>query len=163
QILVLQAQGIGKGDAILIWMIVGPAQAAARFAELVFAHKHSIYTTALASAVLTTASFLAFLPFGVSITTAIVFSFAIGFGHGLFAIARNTLPLTLFGARDYGSYMGLLMVPQNIVNATAPVIFAWLIARVSPMAAMWFAAAAAFAGFLAVLALISACRRPVSA
>lgn len=77
---------------------------------------------------------------------------------GAFAVARNTLPLILFGAKEYGYYMGLLMVPQNIVNAAAPIIFAAAISRVHAAAALALAGFGAVTGFGAVLALVRACR-----
>lgn len=159
---VLKAEGLTRDTAIWVWTVVGPAQAIARFAELVFGARHSIFATALASAALTTLSFVFVLPFGVSLVTAIAFASCLGIGHGLFAVARNTLPLTLFGAREYGGYMGWLMVPQNIVNAAAPIIFATVISRFSPAGALWIAGGAALAGCVAVVLLVTACRGPRS-
>lgn len=155
---VLKALGLTTASAIGVWALVGPAQATARFAELVFGGRHSIFATALASATLSSLSFAFVLPFGVSLTTATMFACCLGVGHGLFAVARNTLPLTLFGAREYGGYMGWLMVPQNIVNAAAPIIFASVISRLSAEGALWIAGGAALSGCFAVILLITACR-----
>ena len=158
---VLQALGMSAAAAIGVWAIVGPAQATARLGDLLFAGRYSILTTALLSALFTSASFLAFLPFGVHVASAIVFCVLMGIGHGLFAIARNTLPLTLFGAREYGSWMGLLMAPQNIANAAAPIAFAALITHLSPVAAFWAAGVGAVVGFFAVVTLVRFCRTNV--
>jgi MFS family permease len=155
---VFKALGLSGATAVALWAIVGPAQATARFADLVFGGRYSIFAVALASASLTTASFAIVLPFGLSIVTAALFCTAIGIGHGLFAVARNTLPLTLFGAREYGYYMGLLMVPQNIVNAASPIIMAAVISRIHPVGALWMAGLGAAAGLAAVLGLVRACR-----
>jgi hypothetical protein len=92
------------------------------------------------------------------VVTAAAFSICLGLGHGFYAIARNTLPLTLFGAREYGTYLGRMMLPQNIVNAVAPVIFAVVISRFDPVAALWLASCASLSGFIAVLTLVRACR-----
>lgn len=82
-----------------------------------------------------------------------------GLGHGLFAVvARNTLPLSLFGAREFGQYMGLLMVPQNVVNAAAPIMMAWIISSFSPIGALWMSGFAACLGCVSVYALVSYCR-----
>lgn len=156
---IFKAAGLSDGVAIGLWAIVGPAQAAARFTDLVLGGRLSILTIALASAVLTSASFLAFAPFGVSFWPAVLFCACMGLGHGLFAIARNALPLALFGAREFGHYLGLLTVPQSIVNAAAPIIFAALISRVDPTYGLWLAATAACLGFVAVSVLVSFCRR----
>lgn len=103
---VFKGMGLSAAAAIGVWAMVGPSQACARFGELVFGGRYSILMTAGLSAILTTSSFLFILPFSASITTAAAFSICIGLGHGFFAIARNTLPLMLFGAREYGTYMG---------------------------------------------------------
>lgn len=155
---VFKALGLGSATAVALWAMVGPAQASARFTDLVFGGRYTIFSVALASATLTSLSFLFLLPFGVSFTTVALFCLLLGVGHGLFAVARNTLPLILFGAREYGAYMGLLMVPQNIVNAASPVIFAAAISRIDPAAALWLAGVGAITGLAAVVALVKACR-----
>ena len=155
---VLKAMGLSAAAAVGVWTIVGPAQAAARLGELVFGARYSILTTAFCSSLFTSASFLAFLLFGVSLGSAILFCLLMGLGHGLFVIARNTLPLMLFGTREFGSWMGRLQVPQNIANAAAPLVFAAVIAHWSPQAAFWIAGAGAALGFAAVVMLIRFCR-----
>lgn len=155
---VFKALGLGSATSVALWALVGPAQATARFTDLVFGKRYTIFGVALASASLTSLSFLFLLPLGIGFTTVLVFCLLLGVGHGLFAVARNTLPLILFGAREYGSYMGLLMVPQNIVNAASPVIFAAVISRIDPAAALWLAGVGAVTGLAAVVALVKACR-----
>jgi predicted MFS family arabinose efflux permease len=155
---VLKALGLSGATAVALWALVGPSQATARFTDLVFGGRYSIFAVALASASLTTTSFLFILPFGLSLSTAIPFCIFLGVGHGLFAVARNTLPLILFGQKEYGSYMGLLMVPQNIVNAASPIIFAAAISRIHPVAALWLAGVGAITGLAAVIGLTRSCR-----
>lgn len=155
---ILVASGLTMVQAISVWAIVGPCQAMARLGELMSGGRHSILTTMLGASLGVSISFVALLPFGVSFTTAIVFCVAMGLGHGLFAIARNTLPLALFGVKEYGTYIGLLTVPQNIVNAVAPVLFAAVLSRVSPEGTLWIAAVSAWIGFIAVIQLVAFCR-----
>ena len=155
---VFRELGLSAVAAVALWALVGPAQAGARFTDLVFGGRYSIFAVAIASASLTSLSFLFLLPFGLTITSTALFCLCLGLGHGLFAVGRNTLPLILFGAKEYGYYMGLLMVPQNIVNAAAPIIFAAAISRVHPAAALMLAGFGAVTGLGAVLALIRACR-----
>jgi MFS family permease len=155
---ILKALGLSAAAAVGVWAIVGPAQAGARLGELVFAGRYSILTTAMFSAVLTTFSFNAFLFFGVSVSSAILFCILMGLGHGFFAVARNTLPLALFGAREYGAWMGLLMAPQNVANAAAPLLFAALISYWSPAAALWTAGIGAALGLVSVITLVRFCR-----
>lgn len=152
------AQGIPRSAAIGIWMLVGPMQALARFVDLILGNRFSINNVALLSAFLVMASFAVLLPYGVSIATATGFAFVIGVGHGLFAIARNMLPLTLFGQREYGAYMGRLMLPQNIFNAGAPVAFAAIISQYGPTTALWLTWASSTIALLSVIALTRYCR-----
>jgi hypothetical protein len=156
---VFKGLGLSAAAAIGVWAMVGPSQASARFGELLFGGRYSILTTAVLSAVLTTGSFLIILPFSTSVIVAGAFSICLGLGHGFFAIARNTLPLMLFGAREYGTYMGRLMLPQNIANAAAPIVFAVAIARFDSSTALWLAGAAAFSGLVAVVLLVRTCQR----
>jgi len=160
---VFKGLGLSAAAAIGVWAMVGPSQASARFGELLFGGRYSILTTAVLSAILTTGSFLIILPFSTSVAVAGAYSVCLGLGHGFYAIARNTLPLMLFGAREYGTYMGRLMLPQNIVNAAAPVVFAVAIAHFAPATALWLAGGAAFAGFLAVMLLVRTCQRSAGA
>lgn len=155
---IFMASGIEAKTAVYIWGIVGLSQSGARIAELVTGAKHSILTTSIASALLTSTSFLVFLAFGINTMSAILFCLAMGLGHGLFAVARNTLPLMLFGPREYGHYMGLLMVPQNVVNAAAPIMMAAIITYWSPAGALWISALAACLGCVSVYLLVSYCR-----
>lgn len=160
---VFKGLGLSAAAAIGVWAMVGPSQASARFGELMFGGRYSILTTAVVSSIMTTGSFLIILPFSTSVVVAGAFSVCLGLGHGFFAIARNTLPLMLFGAREYGTYMGRLMLPQNIVNAVAPVVFAVAIAHFAPTTALWLAGGAAFAGFVAVVLLVRTCQRSAGA
>lgn len=160
---VFKATGLTAAQAIGVWALVGPAQATARMIELVFGGRHSILWTALMSALLNSLSFLFILPLGMSLTGAILFSVCLGTGHGLYAVASNTMPLTLFGAREFGSYMGLLLVPQNIINALAPILFAVVIGRISPGAALWVTGAGAVAGLISVFLLMRFCKGKIGA
>lgn len=47
--------------------------------------------------------------------------------RALESIARATLPLSIFGARDYAPIMGKLAMPSLIAQASAPSIGAFLI------------------------------------
>jgi len=155
---ILMGLGLTSTQAIGVWAIVGPCQALARLVELMSAGRHSILTTTLGAALGVSLSFAAVLPFGVSLTGAVIFCVCIGLGHGLFAIARNTLPLALFGSKQFGTYMGLLTVPQNICNAVAPVLFAAVLSRFSATGTLWIAAVAAWCGLVAVIFLTRFCR-----
>lgn len=155
---ILIALGLSTTQAIGVWAIVGPCQALARFIELLSGGRHSILTTTLGAALGVSLSFVAVLSFGVSFATTVIFCICIGLGHGLFAIARNTLPLALFGSKEFGTYIGLLTVPQNICNAIAPVLFAAVLSRFSATGTLWISAFAAWTGLIAVIFLVRFCR-----
>ncbi len=155
---IFTASGLTMSQSIAVWAIVGPCQALARLVELLSGGRHSILTTTLGASLGVSLSFVLLLPLGVSFPTAVAFCICMGLGHGLFAIARNTLPLALFGVKEFGTYMGLLTVPQNIVNAVAPVLFAAVLSRVSPEGTLWIAAVSAWIGLVSVYFLVTYCR-----
>lgn len=155
---IFMALGLSTTEAIAVWAIVGPCQALARLIELMSGGRHSILTTTLGAAFGVSLSFVALLPLGVSVPTAVAFCICIGLGHGLFAIARNTLPLALFGSKEFGTYIGLLTVPQNICNAIAPVLFAAVLSRFSASGTLWISAIAAWTGLISVILLVRFCR-----
>ncbi len=155
---VMQGLGLTHAAAIGVWMFTGPCQASARLVDLVLGNRFHILTAALTSAALAPIGFLVLLFAGMSVWTAGTFCVCFGIAHGFYAIARNTLPLMLFGQREYALYLGRLSVPQNIANAVAPVLFASILLRVGPEMAVWLAALSATAGFLAVFVLVKHCR-----
>lgn len=155
---ILRDSGLSVAAAVGVWTIVGPCQAIARLGELISGGRHSILTTALIATLLGPVAFIVPLLLGVSLPTALTLAVLFGFSHGLFVIARNTLPLFLFGPREFGTYMGLLTLPQNLMNAAAPIVVAAIITHVGPRGGLWFGAASMAAGFFAMLVLSRYCR-----
>lgn len=152
------ASGLTMTEAIAVWAIVGPCQVLARLVELMSGGRHSILTATLGASIGVSLSFALLLPLGISLPTAIVYCVCVGLGQGLASIARNMLPLALFGAKEYATYIGWLTVPQNIVNAVAPVLFAAVLSRVSPSGTLWIAGLGAWLGLVAVYQLVTFCR-----
>jgi len=87
------------------------------------------------------------------LVAAFSFSFFYGIGTGLLTITRGALPLVLFEDRDYGAYVGRLLVPSFIASATAPFLFAWIIEQWGAMAALYAALSMLTPVFVASLAL----------
>jgi MFS family permease len=58
---------------------------------------------------------------------AIIFAICHGTGNGILTIARGTLPLAIFGPKDYGYRLGILGAPARIAQAAAPLAFSVLI------------------------------------
>ena len=50
-----------------------------------------------------------------------------GAGNGILTIARGTLPLAIFGPRNYGYRLGLIGAPARMAQAAAPLAFGLLI------------------------------------
>ena len=48
-------------------------------------------------------------------------------GNGVLTIARGTLPLAIFGPKDYGYRLGLIGAPARMAQAAAPLAFGLLI------------------------------------
>ncbi len=149
----LQGLGLPLAGAIAVWMFSAPSQAAARVGEFVFGGRYPIMLTGVVSAAMAPIGFVIFYAGGFSTTAATLMAICYGLGHGLYAVARNILPLQLFGLRTFGETMGRLSLPQNIANAFAPILFAALLSRVGPHAALLFAAGCAGVSLLAVAAL----------
>ena len=50
-----------------------------------------------------------------------------GTGNGILTIARGTLPLAIFGPKDYGYRLGIIGAPARMAQAAAPLLFGLLI------------------------------------
>ena len=50
-----------------------------------------------------------------------------GSGNGILTIARGTLPLSIFGPKDYGYRLGIIGAPARMAQAVAPLAFGLLI------------------------------------
>jgi MFS family permease len=60
---------------------------------------------------------------------SLLFAALHGFGNGILTIARGTVPLAIYGAKNYGYRLGLLGAPARIAQAIAPLMFGPLIDR----------------------------------
>jgi MFS family permease len=158
---VLVGLGLTQAAAIGVWMFTGPSQSITRFVDLLLGGRLPVTTTAVISAALAPVAFAILLLLGANVLTATAYCILFGIAHGFFVIGRNTLPLMLFGQRDYARMLGRLSLPQNIVNALAPIVFAGLLTHAGPQAAMILAAIGSLAGFVAVLILVRSCRAEV--
>ncbi len=156
---ILQGMGLSYADAIFIWTFAGPAQALVRVGDLVSGGRTAVMTLAVVSAAAMPLGFVVLWIAGLSLPVAAVLAVASGAGQGLHAVARNMVPLKLFGMKTFGATMGQLSLPLNICNAMAPLIYALLISRVSAHAALAITAAAAFLSLAAVIALSRIARR----
>ncbi|WP_411879908.1 MFS transporter [Polaromonas sp. YR568] len=146
----LQAHGVPLATALVFAGLVGPAQVAGRLLEYgLLRNVHPLISARVAGS-LHTLGAMAFLFFGVP--AGAVFTLLHGAGNGVLTIAKGTLPLVLFGVRDYGARQGLLMVPARFAQATAPWLFGLAIDRFGA-GALWFSAALGLVAFAALMLL----------
>ena len=123
----LTGLGASAAAAVAAGMLVGPAQVAARLAEFVLVRRiHPLVSARVA---------VSLFPIGAALLLALgplaaaPFAVLYGAGNGLFTIVRGTLPLVLFGKRNYGERLGALSVASRLVGAVAPLLFALGLAR----------------------------------
>lgn len=146
----MQASGASVATALLVGMLIGPAQVAARVLEFGWLRKvHPLLSARLASAM---------HPLGVGVLLiggpvfAPIFGVLHGAGSGILTIAKGTLPLVLFGSSGYGARQGWMMVPARVAQALAPFLFGIVLDRLHG-GALWVTAGIGLAAFAALLAL----------
>jgi MFS family permease len=123
---IMEAAGASSLQAITAGALIGPAQVLARIFEAGFLSRyHPLLSARLACMT---------HPVGASLIALATGSFAFnafallhGAGNGILTIARGTLPLAIFGPRDYGYRLGLLGAPARMAQAAAPLLFGLLI------------------------------------
>jgi len=152
-ITLFEALGLDHTSAVEVAAASGAAAIAARMIEVLLGQRiHPITTTGLSIAVL--APMLALLGSPLDpLVSAWIFILVWSGANGILAVLRVTLPLYLFGAAAYGSLMGRMSLPQNLAFAAAPAIFAVVIGRMGPQAALWLAIAASLVALVAAAVL----------
>jgi predicted MFS family arabinose efflux permease len=122
---ILEAAGATTVQAVAAGALFGPAQVVARVIEASFLSRyHPLLSTRLACLM---------HPIGAAILAAAggaassAFSIFFGFGNGILTIARGTLPLAIFGPKNYGYRLGLVGAPARMAQALAPLAFGLLI------------------------------------
>lgn len=149
----LTALGATPAAALAAAALVGPSQVAARLAEFAaFRRVHPLMSARVAVALFPLGAALLLLV-GPGFTPLFVILY--GCGNGLFTIARGSLPLALFGARNYGARLGLISMPSRFLQAGAPFGLALLTER-SPREAMVALIGLSVLGMVCLLVL----RRP---
>jgi hypothetical protein len=155
-IAILEARELALTAAVVLGMLVGPSQVAARAIEMLTGRLyHPIWT-------LTASSFL--FAAGVALLWAGPPWLALGFmlygaGGGMRSIARGTLPLALFGAPGYPGLIGRLAMPSLLAQSISPTIGAWLLERIGAAALLAVLTAIASVQLATVAVLWAATRR----
>lgn len=124
-ITILTAEGYTLAAAVALGTLIGPAQVAARFVEMIGKGRHHPVWTMIVSSLLILLGFAGLL-LEVPASAALI---AYGAGNGLWYIARGTLPLAIFGPEEYPRIIGSIATPVLIAAAAAPLLGVELIAR----------------------------------
>ena len=124
---ILQATGLAAGAAVTLAAIKGVAQVAGRVWEIVFARKLAPLDVGRIAVAILPLSFVLLLGASGSFALALAFTIVLGVSNGLVTIVRGAVPLYLFGAKGYGTILGILATPYLILNALAPALFALLV------------------------------------
>jgi MFS family permease len=122
---ILEVAGATPVQAIAAGALIGPAQVLARIVEAgVLSRYHPIVSTRLAFLMHPLGALIVALTGGAA---ASVFAIFHGAGNGVITIARGTLPLAIFGPKNYAYRLGLIGAPARMAQAPAPLLFGLLI------------------------------------
>src|SRR6185503_15938919 len=80
----------------------------------------------IAIAVVPASLILLFLARG-DLRQLVAFTLLLGASQGVITIVRGAVPLALFGAKGYGTVLGVIATPILLVNAFSPTVFALLV------------------------------------
>jgi MFS family permease len=145
---IFQRAGLEPHVVVLIGMLFGPSQVAARLCEFIFARNiHPLMMARFAVGMLVSSFALLWL-FGFSTPAAVLFAVMFGIANGLITIARGAVPLALFGSVGYGRIIGRIARPALVITAVAPVVIAAVAERASDPVALAVAAAFAAIAFV---------------
>jgi predicted MFS family arabinose efflux permease len=122
---ILEAAGATTVQAVAAGALFGPAQVVARIIEASFLSRyHPLLSTRLACLTHPIGAAILAIAGGAA---ASAFSIFFGLGNGILTIARGTLPLAIFGPKNYGYRLGLIGAPARMAQAAAPLAFGLLI------------------------------------
>ncbi len=121
----LEISGASTAQILLAGVMLGPAQVAARALEATLLARVDPLTTARACMLTHPVGAGLMLAGGGGMATPFVVLH--GAGHGILTVARGTVPLSVFGPKDYGFRLGLLGAPTRIAQAFSPLAFSLLI------------------------------------
>lgn len=153
---ILEATGATHVEAIAAGALIGPAQVVARILEAsVLSRFHPLWSTRLACLTHPIGAAVVAI-FGAPAASA--FALLHGSGNGILTIARGTLPLSIFGPKDFGYRLGIIGAPARMAQAIAPLAFGLLIDVMGAKVLMVSSALSLSA--LAALFLIRAAPRP---
>ena len=126
---ILEATGLTLATAVFLASLKGFAQVAGRIWDLTLARKWHPVSVGRVSIAFLPLSFLVLMLGGASFWTAFAFTMLFGVSNGLVTIVRGAVPLALFGAKGYGTVLGILATPYLLLAALSPAAFALVVER----------------------------------
>lgn len=155
-----QASGLPLASAVAIASLTGPATMAARLIEVVAGDRIKLERLCLYALALGAAACLLQLVAHGSAAVSTAFVVFYSAGAGVLSIARATLPLMLFGQRGYAVMSGRLTLPQNLIFAGAPLVYASGVERAGTQFTLAASAALQLLALAALAMLVRRLSRP---
>jgi predicted MFS family arabinose efflux permease len=146
----LEAAGASTMQAVAAGALIGPSQVGARILEASLMKRFHPMVSARLSVALHPMGATVLAVFGAAASAP--FTILHGAGSGILTIARGTVPLSIFGAENYGYRLGLLGAPTRIATAAAPLLFGLLIDRFGT-GVLLFSSALSFAALVGLCTL----------
>jgi MFS family permease len=123
----LEAAGLTTALAVWVASLKGVAQFGGRVVEIVFARNLRAITVGRIAIGVLPPSLLLLLTGTGSLPMVVAFTLLMGASQGVITIVRGAVPLALFGAKGYGTVLGLIATPVLVVNAASPAVFGWIV------------------------------------
>jgi predicted MFS family arabinose efflux permease len=152
---VLRQSGATPELALQLAAARGVLGISARGFDMALGKRGNPFLTTVTGVSLMVISFASLLLLPASTFSLYAFITLYGFGAGILVVARALLPLALFSPREYGRQASRLMMPQNIANAAAPILFTALLDRTGVSLALVISITLALIALAAVAMLIS--------
>lgn len=147
----LTGRGIRIEDAVIVAMLMGPAQVLGRILEITVLHKVRASRVGLLALGAMAASLLILALAPAWFAVASCFVIIYGLGNGVLTIVRGSVPAELFGQDGLGQLLGRLSRPAMFAKALAPGLFAAVVASgVSQSVSLLGLAVIALLGLLAL-------------
>lgn len=115
---IIQNYGLSTTEAIAITTLLGPSQVAIRGLDLLLPKRSPVKTAIISSSTI----FIGMIFINLSGSVAFLGVILFGLGNGLRSILRGTLPLWIFGQKNYAVMMGKLALMPLISQALTPLI-----------------------------------------
>jgi MFS family permease len=152
----LVERGSSLDGAVAAFMLIGPAQVAARIVIAATERVVSVRVVGLVTTLIPVAAFV--LLFAVETGSWLLFAFTLLYGaaNGMMTIVRAVLPMEIFGRDDYGAIQGLISAPATLSKAASPFLFGvvWAIgSSYGPVQWLALGGAVASAACFAILVL----------